>query len=50
MSLRKYSIKFSPHALGFRNIGYICYFNAMMQALLSCTAFNECVIYLGDTK
>ena len=31
---------------GFKNIGYTCYFNSLMQALLSCHSFLDCMSHI----
>lgn len=36
-----YDAKYVPNAHGFANMGATCYFNALTQALLSCSSFNK---------
>lgn len=39
-----YDDKFVPAGYGFRNMGATCYFNAMLQALTSCSSFNKLLV------
>ena len=41
MDLKKFNQNFEFYPLGFKNIGSTCYYNALLQALLSCTALSE---------
>ena len=41
MDLVRYDENKALHPNGFRNIGATCYFNSVLQALLSCTSFIE---------
>lgn len=41
MELVKYNEKYELPPFGFNNMGATCYFNAMLQSLLSCTSFTE---------
>lgn len=41
MAMRKYNIEYSHRPGGFRNLGFTCYYNALLQALFSCTSFVE---------
>lgn len=44
MDLIKYNENFCFTPIGFKNNGVICYFNSMLQSLLSCTSFIEKII------
>lgn len=50
MNLRKYNIEFTLQPIGLDNIGFTCYFNSLIQALLSCTSFVEAIIDLGPSS
>jgi ubiquitin C-terminal hydrolase len=51
MNLIKYNAAYELPAFGLNNMGATCYFNAMLQSLLSCTAFAETIIqHKGDIK
>jgi ubiquitin C-terminal hydrolase len=39
--MKRYNDKYVPNTCGFHNTGVICYLNTMMQALMSCSAFNQ---------
>jgi ubiquitin C-terminal hydrolase len=39
--MRKFSGKYLPNAFVLQNNGVLCYMNSMIQALMSCTAFNQ---------
>lgn len=39
-----YNKKFVPHPFGLSNSGAICWFNSLLQSLLSCSSFNETLI------
>jgi ubiquitin C-terminal hydrolase len=41
MSLINYNIDMEFSPFGFANMGATCYFNAMLQSLLSCTSFTQ---------
>ncbi len=43
-----YDERYVPAGFGFRNLGSTCYFNAMIQALVSCSAFNKLIIENRD--
>lgn len=43
MDIVKYNAERSLKPIGFDNIGHTCYYNAMLQSLLSCTSFVEAV-------
>ena len=40
-SLIKYDNKFIPLAFGLHNSGVICYFNTLLQSLMSCSSVNQ---------
>jgi uncharacterized UBP type Zn finger protein len=42
--LVKYNAKFELKPFGLINTGVTCYFNALLQSLLSCTSFTETII------
>jgi ubiquitin C-terminal hydrolase len=44
MSLISYDEKLSLHPNGFINTGSSCYFNALLQSILSCTSFIKVII------
>lgn len=49
MSLIKYNSKSKIKPFGFRNMGVTCYFNSLIQSLLSCTSFVD-VLYNDKKK
>jgi ubiquitin C-terminal hydrolase len=44
MSLIPYNDKMTLSPFGFNNLGSTCYFNAMLQSILSCTSFTQDLI------
>lgn len=48
MNLVKYSNELELSPFGFTNNGATCYFNAMLQSLLSCTSFTQELIQGND--
>lgn len=40
----KYDAKLVPHPFGFRNMGATCYFNALLQSIISCPAFAHAIL------
>jgi ubiquitin C-terminal hydrolase len=48
MDLIKYNTEFSINPVGFHNNGVICYFNSVLQSLLSCTSFIEKVKHITN--
>lgn len=44
MDLIPFDEKSLPHPFGFRNMGATCYFNSMIQSLLSCTSLTETLL------
>lgn len=44
-----YDAKLVPAGFGLRNTGSTCYFNAVIQALISCPAFNKSVAHINRT-
>ena len=44
MNLKKYNTEYTVEPFGFKNLGATCYFNAMVQSLLSCSSFNEAIL------
>lgn len=44
MDLITFNSKYLPPAFGFHNLGATCYFNALVQSLLSCTSLTELFI------
>lgn len=49
-SLISYNTKSEICPIGFRNLGATCYFNALLQSLLSCTSFIEELKYRKDDE
>lgn len=47
-SINTYKEEYIPYPFGLTNSGAICYFNSLLQSLLSCSSFNE--IVLNDKK
>jgi ubiquitin C-terminal hydrolase len=41
MDLIKYNEKMAISAFGFNNLGFTCYFNSLLQSMLSCTSLIE---------
>jgi ubiquitin C-terminal hydrolase len=41
MSLTRYNPKYELPPAGFHNLGFTCYYNALLQSLLSCTSFTQ---------
>lgn len=41
MNFKRYNNNFSFEPQGFQNLGFTCYYNALLQSLLSCTSFVE---------
>jgi ubiquitin C-terminal hydrolase len=41
MNFKKYNNNLSLNPQGFQNLGFTCYYNALLQSLLSCTSFVE---------
>lgn len=51
MNFKKYNNDYDLIPIGLENIGFTCYFNSLLQALLSCTSFVEYILILGkDSK
>ena len=50
MDLTKYNEELCINPVGFVNNGVICYFNSMLQSLLSCTSFIEKVLCENDNN
>ena len=50
MNLVKYNSEFGVNPVGFNNNGVICYFNSVLQSLLSCTSFVEKIENNTDTN
>jgi len=44
-----YSKNFIPNIFGLTNNGSICYFNSLLQSLISCSSFNQLVLELNIT-
>jgi ubiquitin C-terminal hydrolase len=40
---------FIPNNFGLTNNGSICYFNSLLQSLISCSSFNQLVLELNIT-
>ncbi len=49
MDFVKYNSEYEVLPIGFDNLGFTCYFNSLLQSLLSCTSFNETVLSLDGT-
>ena len=41
MEFIKYNSNYAVYPRGFHNLGFTCYYNALLQSLISCTSFNE---------
>jgi ubiquitin C-terminal hydrolase len=50
MDLVKFNQRATLPAFGFNNLGFTCYFNALLQGMLSCTAFTEELIQRKDDE
>jgi ubiquitin C-terminal hydrolase len=50
MSLTKFNANSMLYPFGLRNIGYTCYFNSVLQAMLSCTSFIDELMDNDDEK
>lgn len=51
MNFKKYNNDYALIPVGLENIGFTCYFNSLLQALISCTSFVETILILGkDSK
>ena len=48
MDILKYNPKFVPGVRGLSNFGNTCYFNSLIQCLLSCSSLNEYVLKIND--
>ncbi len=48
MDLLQYNVSYLPREIGFNNTSSICWFNALLQALLSCTQLTEVMIEQSD--
>ena len=44
MDLIVFNETYLPHAFGFRNMGATCYFNSLVQSLLSCTSLTQTML------
>lgn len=42
--LDKYDANYAVQPFGLRNMGATCYFNALLQSLISCTSFNKVML------
>jgi ubiquitin C-terminal hydrolase len=49
MSLIPYNPSLELYPNGFNNLGSTCYFNALLQSILSCTSFTETVVQYPST-
>jgi ubiquitin C-terminal hydrolase len=48
MDLKKYNPKLAILPNGLKNTGVLCYFNALIQSLLSCTSFIEAILEIDQ--
>ena len=47
INIKKYNPEYTIAANGLRNTGVLCYFNALIQSLLSNTSFIETILEVG---
>jgi ubiquitin C-terminal hydrolase len=50
MALRSYDATNAVQPVGFSNIGFTCYYNSLLQSLLSCTSFVEKLSDFSEKK
>ena len=50
MPLITYDEKLELLPFGFRNLGSTCYFNALLQAMLSCTSFTKKILQINRSQ
>lgn len=50
MDLKEYDTRLQIEANGLRNTGVICYFNSLIQSLLSCTSFIQTILDVGYSQ
>ena len=48
--MNKYDSKYVPEPFGFRNLGATCYFNALLQSIISCSAFTKTLLKHKEEK
>lgn len=48
--MESYDDTFEIHANGFQNTGSICYFNSLLQGLLSCTSINKYFLEMTEPQ
>lgn len=48
--MEKFNLKYLPNPRGLPNTGVICYFNSLLQCLLSCSALNNFVINTSENS
>lgn len=50
MDLLRYNPKYIPQSCGFINLGATCYFNSLLQCLMSCSSIYETLHNMDSTK
>jgi ubiquitin C-terminal hydrolase len=48
--LRPFNTRRLPQPTGFRNIGFTCYYNSLIQSLMSCSSFVDLIAQPRDDK
>jgi len=48
--MNNYDSKYVPEPFGFKNLGATCYFNALLQSIISCPAFTRILVEQKDNE